>query len=133
MYLPAGMHNYAAICYFQIELDDPTLIRGIISQGRNGCCKQWVTRYRVLYSLDCKKWNTLGGFNVTDAVSSLLRLFLKEIGPEATFNVRHWSTVGSRCDVRMLNEDKDNFDKIKAKTPNTREIDTQQFSRRDIL
>ena len=54
---------------FQIELQDAALVRGIITQGRDGCCQQWVNKYRVLYSEDCKSWHTLGGFNVTDMVN----------------------------------------------------------------
>lgn len=56
--------------YFKVELKEPAVVRGLTTQGRNGCCQQWVTRYRVLYSEDCKHWSTVGGFNVTDAVSS---------------------------------------------------------------
>ena len=40
-----------------------------MTQGRNGCCQSWVSKYRVLYSMDCKTWSTVSGFNVTDAVS----------------------------------------------------------------
>ncbi|KAK3093972.1 hypothetical protein FSP39_022381 [Pinctada imbricata] len=41
-----------------------------MTQGRDGCCKQWVTKYRVLYSMDCSNnsnsWHTLSGHNVSD-------------------------------------------------------------------
>ncbi|KAJ8320867.1 hypothetical protein KUTeg_002454 [Tegillarca granosa] len=45
----------------QVELNKPSLIRGVITQGRNGCCQEWVTKYRVLYSIDCQTWHVLGG------------------------------------------------------------------------
>lgn len=53
--------------WIQVELKEPTLIRGVTTQGRNGCCQQWVSKYRVLHSMDCQSWTTVGGFNVTDA------------------------------------------------------------------
>lgn len=53
--------------YIQVELKDPSLIRGIVTQGRHGCCKQWIKKYRVLYSLDCKNFTAVGDHNSTDA------------------------------------------------------------------
>lgn len=53
----------------KVELKDASMVRGLVTQGRNGCCQQWVTRYRVLYSEDCQHWHTVPGFNVTDKVS----------------------------------------------------------------
>ncbi|WAR05420.1 hypothetical protein MAR_020789 [Mya arenaria] len=53
--------------WLQIQLKEPALIRGLETQGRDGE-GQWVDKYRVLYSADCKHWHTVGGFNVTDMV-----------------------------------------------------------------
>ncbi|KAK3583066.1 hypothetical protein CHS0354_004011 [Potamilus streckersoni] len=54
--------------WLQFELNEPSLIRGITTQGRNGCCKQWVTKFRVLYSMDCKNWTQVGGHNVSNMI-----------------------------------------------------------------
>ncbi|XP_033759278.1 lactadherin-like [Pecten maximus] len=53
--------------FIQVKLNEPTVIRGVVTQGRNGCCKQWVKKYRVLYSGDCVRWRPVGGPNTTDA------------------------------------------------------------------
>ncbi|KAH3701466.1 discoidin, CUB and LCCL domain-containing protein 2-like [Dreissena polymorpha] len=52
--------------WIQIELQDPALVRGIVTQGRDAQDQQWVTKYRILYSEDCHTWHTLGAFNITD-------------------------------------------------------------------
>ena len=44
---------------FQIELEKPSVLRGIITQGKNGLGKQWTEEYKVMYSKDCKTWETL--------------------------------------------------------------------------
>ncbi|KAL3884669.1 hypothetical protein ACJMK2_024787, partial [Sinanodonta woodiana] len=54
--------------WLQFELNEPSLIRGITTQGRHGCCKQWVTKFRVLYSMDCKNWTQVGGHNVSNMI-----------------------------------------------------------------
>ena len=60
----------------KVNLSEPSLIRGIMTQGRNGCCHQWVKKYRVLYSLDCgsnaSSWHPIGDHTVNDTVSSVL-------------------------------------------------------------
>ncbi|XP_021367145.1 inactive carboxypeptidase-like protein X2 [Mizuhopecten yessoensis] len=53
--------------FIEVKLQGPTVIRGVVTQGRNGCCKQWVTKYRVLYSHDCVNWKPVGGPNTNDA------------------------------------------------------------------
>ncbi|OWF54388.1 Hemocytin [Mizuhopecten yessoensis] len=45
--------------YVQVEFPSPKDISAISTQGRNGCCKQWVTKYKVQYSDDCQTWQTL--------------------------------------------------------------------------
>ncbi|XP_071175832.1 uncharacterized protein [Mytilus edulis] len=53
--------------YIQVELPSPSLVRGITTQGRDGCCKQWTTKYRVMYSLDCKTdWKPVGQLGTSD-------------------------------------------------------------------
>jgi hypothetical protein len=47
--------------YFQIQLKKDYLITGVVTQGRNGCCKQWVTKYRVFYGDDCNHLKVLDG------------------------------------------------------------------------
>ncbi|XP_033758602.1 hemocytin-like [Pecten maximus] len=45
--------------YVQVEFSSPKDISAVSTQGRNGCCKQWVTKYKVQYSDDCQTWQTL--------------------------------------------------------------------------
>ncbi|XP_060074006.1 hemocytin-like [Ylistrum balloti] len=45
--------------YVQVEFSTPKDISAVSTQGRNGCCKQWVTKYKVQYSTDCQTWQTL--------------------------------------------------------------------------
>ncbi|XP_076091893.1 uncharacterized protein LOC143063566 isoform X3 [Mytilus galloprovincialis] len=47
--------------YIQVEFSDPTIIKGLVTQGKNGCCNKWVTKYKISYSSDCKTWNVSGG------------------------------------------------------------------------
>ncbi|CAC5404304.1 unnamed protein product [Mytilus coruscus] len=47
--------------YIQVEFSDPTIIRGLVTQGKNGCCNKWVTKYKISYSTDCKTWIVSGG------------------------------------------------------------------------
>ncbi|CAG2210019.1 unnamed protein product [Mytilus edulis] len=47
--------------YIQVEFSDPTIIKGLVTQGKNGCCNKWVTKYKISYSTDCKTWNVSGG------------------------------------------------------------------------
>nr|XP_022322146.1 uncharacterized protein LOC111123822 isoform X3 [Crassostrea virginica] len=58
--------------WIQVNLSEPSLIRGIMTQGRNGCCHQWVKKYRVLYSLDCgsnaSSWHPIGDHTVNDTI-----------------------------------------------------------------
>lgn len=46
-----------------------------MTQGRNGCCHQWVKKYRVQYSMDCSNnsnsWHPIGDHTVNDTVSIL--------------------------------------------------------------
>ncbi|KAK3100624.1 hypothetical protein FSP39_022761 [Pinctada imbricata] len=51
--------------YLQAEFQSAHLIRGIITQGRHGCCHQWVSNYSVSYSYDCQHWHQFGGHNKT--------------------------------------------------------------------
>uniref|UniRef100_K1QGX0 Inactive carboxypeptidase-like protein X2 n=1 Tax=Magallana gigas TaxID=29159 RepID=K1QGX0_MAGGI len=51
--------------FIQATFSRPHLIRDIITQGRHGCCSQWVTSYSLQYSYDCKQWKTVGGVNAT--------------------------------------------------------------------
>lgn len=34
-------------------------LTGIVTQGRYGCCQEWVESYRILYSDDCNSWRAL--------------------------------------------------------------------------
>ncbi|XP_021345350.1 neuropilin-2-like [Mizuhopecten yessoensis] len=52
--------------FIQVNFSVPHLIRGVTTQGRNGCCKDWVTQYAVHYSYDCQHWVAVGGANETD-------------------------------------------------------------------
>ncbi|XP_052092525.1 EGF-like repeat and discoidin I-like domain-containing protein 3 [Mytilus californianus] len=47
--------------YIQVEFSDPTIITGLVTQGKNGCCNKWVTKYKISYSTDCKTWIVSGG------------------------------------------------------------------------
>lgn len=47
-----------------MKLPHISTVTGIITQGKDGPGKEWVTKYRVLYSDDCKQWhmvNPVGG------------------------------------------------------------------------
>ena len=35
--------------WLQVEFSKPTKVTGIDTQGRNGCCSQWVTKFTVSY------------------------------------------------------------------------------------
>ena len=55
---------------FQVDLQDLTVVRGVMTQGRNSkVVNQWVTQYRVLYSSDCNTWTYVGA-DLTDDVSA---------------------------------------------------------------
>ena len=55
---------------FQADLQDLTIVRGVMTQGRNSkVVNQWVTQYRVLYSSDCNTWTYVGA-DLTDDVSA---------------------------------------------------------------
>ncbi|XP_062614315.1 uncharacterized protein LOC134276051 isoform X2 [Saccostrea cucullata] len=58
--------------WIQVNLNEPSLVRGIMTQGRSGCCQQWVKKYRVLYSLDCSNntnsWQPMGDHTVNDTI-----------------------------------------------------------------
>ncbi|OWF54389.1 hypothetical protein KP79_PYT21918 [Mizuhopecten yessoensis] len=56
---------------FQVNFSVPHLIRGVTTQGRNGCCKDWVTQYAVHYSYDCQHWVAVGGANETVGVGGV--------------------------------------------------------------
>jgi len=45
----------------QVELPSIATISGIVTQGKDGSDKEWVTKYRVLYSEDCKSWSVVIG------------------------------------------------------------------------
>ena len=50
--------------FTQVQLDAPSIVRGVATQGRHVnpndlCCYQHVTRYRVMYSLDCVNFDTV--------------------------------------------------------------------------
>ncbi|XP_033758080.1 inactive carboxypeptidase-like protein X2 [Pecten maximus] len=51
--------------FIQVNFSVPHLMRGVTTQGRNGCCKDWVTKYAVHYSYDCQHWVSVGGANET--------------------------------------------------------------------
>ncbi|XP_033120771.1 lactadherin-like, partial [Anneissia japonica] len=38
--------------WIQVDLGKLHKVRGVITQGRNKCCLQWVTSYEIFYSVD---------------------------------------------------------------------------------
>lgn len=44
----------------QVELNQQSTIKAIVTKGRDGCCKQWVTKYVMMYSTDGKHWQEYG-------------------------------------------------------------------------
>ncbi|XP_033109290.1 lactadherin-like [Anneissia japonica] len=38
--------------WIQVDLGKLHMVRGVITQGRNKCCLQWVTSYEIFYSVD---------------------------------------------------------------------------------
>ena len=59
-----GAHAWAALHnnnqqYLQVDLGKETLVTGVATQGRADC-DQWVTRYKLSYSLDGMRWVQLG-------------------------------------------------------------------------
>ncbi|XP_064618454.1 inactive carboxypeptidase-like protein X2 [Liolophura sinensis] len=50
--------------FIQVEFRTVSVVRGVVIKGRNvypgdGCCYQRVTHFKVLYSLDGKRWKTI--------------------------------------------------------------------------
>ena len=59
--------------YVQVQLNGVSVIRGIATQGRHVnpadlCCYQHVTKYRLMYSLDCVNYETVKDRNGNDKV-----------------------------------------------------------------
>ncbi|XP_046585450.1 SCO-spondin-like, partial [Haliotis rubra] len=50
--------------WLQVDLTAPSVVRTVTTAGRDpdpvsGCCKQWVTKYTIQYSLDGASWTTV--------------------------------------------------------------------------
>ena len=60
---------------FQVQLNEVTRITGIITKGRNvvsgDTAKEFITKFRVLHSLDGKSWEPYSSINVSDQVMSV--------------------------------------------------------------
>lgn len=55
--------------YIEVKLNWLAIIQGVVTQGRHinpdtGCCKEWVTKYVVHYSIDGQTWKTVQENNV---------------------------------------------------------------------
>ncbi|XP_072023596.1 uncharacterized protein [Amphiura filiformis] len=61
----SGMVN--ANQWIQVDLGTPTLVTGVITQGRDGT-SQWVTMFTVEYSTDCITWQNVDNGAVNIAV-----------------------------------------------------------------
>ena len=46
----------------KVNLQELTIVRGVMTQGRYARrYLEWVTHFKVLYSVDCDTWTYLGG------------------------------------------------------------------------
>ncbi|CAC5404305.1 unnamed protein product [Mytilus coruscus] len=83
-----------------VQLPSLSTITGVVTQGKDGPGKEWTTKYRVLYSEDCKRYNVIhpvsGGIfhgntdensEVTNMFSRPVKALCVKINPEA-FNNR---------------------------------------------
>lgn len=65
----------------QVELNEITRITGIITKGRavlgGDTANEYVTRYRLLYSLDGKRWEPYSSATVSDQVSTSSQTVLR--------------------------------------------------------
>ena len=50
--------------WIQVDLQAPTIVSGIITQGRDSTGQQWVTMFRVEYSDDGSTWQDVDGGTV---------------------------------------------------------------------
>ena len=57
----------------QVEYNVPHIVRSIVTQGRNGCCKNWVSKYKIEYSYDCQHWVVVGPGNGTVCTSIICK------------------------------------------------------------
>ncbi|XP_071150022.1 discoidin, CUB and LCCL domain-containing protein 2-like [Mytilus edulis] len=45
--------------FIEIKMKKSFNLTGIVTQGRNGCCQEWVVAYRIIYSHDCNRFFVL--------------------------------------------------------------------------
>ncbi|KAK3612138.1 hypothetical protein CHS0354_031212 [Potamilus streckersoni] len=55
-------HYHFSFYDSKIEFGDPTLVNGVVTQGRNleqgnTCCREYVTKYQVYYTEDGVNWS----------------------------------------------------------------------------
>lgn len=53
----ANFNNFRQ--FIEIKMKKSFNLTGIVTQGRYGCCQEWVESYRILYSDDCNSWRAL--------------------------------------------------------------------------
>ncbi|XP_052081061.1 hemocytin-like [Mytilus californianus] len=53
----ANFNNFRQ--FIEIEMKKQFNLTGLVTQGRYGCCQEWVESYRILYSDDCNNWRAL--------------------------------------------------------------------------
>ncbi|CAG2217781.1 unnamed protein product [Mytilus edulis] len=53
----ANFNNFRQ--FIEIKMKKDFNLTGIVTQGRYGCCQEWVESYRILYSDDCNSWRAL--------------------------------------------------------------------------
>ncbi|KAL4228810.1 Milk fat globule-EGF factor 8 protein [Mactra antiquata] len=59
--------------YIQVQLNAPSIVRGVATQGRHVnpndlCCYQYVSKYKVMYSVDCMNFETVKDQNGNDKI-----------------------------------------------------------------
>ena len=65
----AGVNHLDISQWIQVDLLEETVVSGIVLQGREDCCNQWVTKYKMQFSNDGVNWQYLKDGENLDAVS----------------------------------------------------------------
>ena len=73
------IHTQLCNLHLQVQLSANSVVRGVATQGRHvnpqdGCCYQKVTKYRVMYSVDCTNFDTVKDAQGNDIVRASLAL-----------------------------------------------------------
>ncbi|VDI40342.1 Hypothetical predicted protein [Mytilus galloprovincialis] len=90
--------------YIQVEFSDPTIIKGLVTQGKNGCCNKWVTKYKISYSTDCKTWNVSGGSSGQVCSALFASAVLNELADKALFSKHMHLSVSLKENARNCDQ-----------------------------